>query len=112
MVSKKAAKAEVKVESKQPRDYELTVIISPEVIEERLDAIVDNLSQFVTGKGGSVADIQKWGKRKLAYPLKHFEEGNYILVRFNMEPTFTRELEANLHISEEVLRHLLIKSSN
>ena len=109
MVSKKAAKAQFKVESKQPRDYELTVIISPEVVEERFEAIVDNLSQFVTGKGGTVSVMERRGKRKLAYPINRFLEGNYVLAKFQMKPAFGKELEASLRISEKVLRHLLVR---
>ncbi|MFC2004073.1 30S ribosomal protein S6 [Chloroflexota bacterium] len=96
-------------EEEQLRDYELIIIISPEVDEEKLEATVNNLSQFLAGKGGIVSDIERWGKRKLAYPIRHFVEGNYVLTRFKMEPVLGKELEANLRISEEVLRHLLIR---
>jgi small subunit ribosomal protein S6 len=55
--------------------------------------------------------VEKWGKKKLAYPIKHFLEGNYVLTRFKVSPAQCKELEANLKITEEVLRHLLIKSN-
>ena len=74
-----------------------------------MDALIDNISQFVTGKGGTVSDIERWGKRKLAYPISRFMEGSYVLVRFKLKPTLGRELKANLQISEEVLRYLLIR---
>ena len=95
--------------SEKLRDYELVMIISPEVDEEKLEAAVSNVSQFVVGKGGVVSEVERWGKRKLAYPIKHFAEGDYVLTRFKMKPAFGKELEANLRISEEVLRHLLIR---
>ena len=101
-----------KVEDEQLRDYELVLIISPEVLGEQFDVVVDNLSQFITGKGGIISDVEQWGKRRLAYPIKHFEEGSYVLSRFKLKPTFSKELEANLQISEEILRHLLIKLSS
>jgi len=101
----------LKVEDEQLRDYELVLIISPEGGEEKFDAIIDNVSQFITGKGGIISDVERWGKRKLAYPIEHFEEGSYALARFKLKPTLSKELEANLQISEEVLRHLLIKLS-
>ena len=50
-----------------------------------------------------------WGKKKLAYPIGQFVEGSYVLAHFNLKPASTKELEANLQISEEVLRHLLVK---
>ena len=90
-------------------DYELVLIINPEVVEEKFETAIDNISRFIAGKGGVVADIERWGKKKLAYPIKRFVEGSYVLARFKLEPAFGKELEANLQISEEVLRHLLIK---
>jgi len=100
---------ELKTEDKQLRDYELVFIISPEVEEETLEATVGSVNQFITGKGGVISDEERWGKRKLAYPIRRFLEGNYVLTRFKMEPIWSKELEANLQISEDVLRHLLIK---
>ena len=90
-------------------DYEMVLIISPEVAEEEFEATMDNVGRFITGKGGIISDIERWGKRRLAYPIKHFVEGSYVLARFKLEPASGKELEANLRISEEVLRHLLIR---
>jgi small subunit ribosomal protein S6 len=96
-------------EDKELRDYELVVIISPEVTDEAVDGVIGRISQFITENGGSVSNIERWGKRKLAYPIKHFLEGNYVLARFKMKPELSRELEASLEISEEVFRHLLTR---
>ena len=105
MVSNKVA-AEA---GEQLRDYELVLVISPEVAEEEFEATIDNVSRFISGKGGVISDMERWGKRKLAYPIRHFVEGSYVLARFKMKPASGKELEANLRISEEVLRHLLIR---
>jgi len=91
------------------RDYELIVIVSPDVPEEELPTHLDKISEFITNKGGSVTEVERWGKRKLAYPINHFREGNYVLTRFKLEPGTTAELEANLRISEKILRHLLVR---
>lgn len=96
-------------EDEQLRDYELVLVISPEVVEEKFEATVDNISRFITEKGGVISDIERWGKRKLAYPIRHFVEGSYVLTHFKLNPASGKELEANLQISEEVLRHLLVK---
>ena len=112
MVSKRASKQALKVEDVQLRDYELVVIISPEVVDEKLEATIDNISQFITERGGIISSVDRWGKRKLAYPIKHFMEGSYVLVQFKLKPTLSKELEANLQISEDVLRHLLIRLSS
>ena len=90
-------------------DYEMVFIIRPDIDEERSEAVLNNISGFITGKGGTVADTERWGKRKLAYPIKHFGEGNYVLTKFRLPPASGKELEASLLISEDILRHLLIK---
>ena len=90
-------------------DYEMVLVISPEVAEEEFEATIENVSRFITGKGGVISDIERWGKRRLAYPIRRFVEGSYVLTRFKLKPAFGKELEANLRISEEVLRHLLIR---
>lgn len=105
MVSDKVATEE----GAQLLDYELVLVISPEVAEEEFEATIDNISRLITGKGGTVSDIERWGKRRLAYPIRHFVEGSYVLARFKLKPAFSKELGANLRISEEVLRHLLIR---
>ena len=112
MVSKRVSKKALKVEDKRLRDYELVLIISPEVEEEKFNATIDNISQFITGKGGIISNVERWGKRRLAYPIEHFMEGNYVLTQFKLKPALNKELEANLRISEELLRHLLVKLSS
>ena len=107
MTSKRIAK----VEDSRLREYELVLIISPEVEGEAVDVEVDKLSQSITGKGGIVADVERWGKRKLAYPIRHFMEGSYVLARFSLRPASCKDLEANLKLSEEVIRYLLINLS-
>ena len=90
------------------RDYELTVILKPDMDVEKLEARINAIGQFISDKGGIVSEIQKWGKRKLGYPIKHTLEGFYVLVKCKMKPASGKELEGNLRISEDVLRHLLI----
>jgi len=105
MVTTEAAK----VDDHRLQDYELVLIISPEVGDEALDATIDSVSKFITGSGGTISNVERWGKRRLAYPIKHFTEGSYVLTQFKLKPALSKEFEANLRISEEVLRHLLIK---
>lgn len=90
-------------------DYELVMVVSPELSDEEFEAEVEGVSRFVTERGGSISEVERWGKRKLAYPIKHFGEGSYVLSRFKLKPEFGRELEASLRISEKVLRHLLVR---
>ena len=99
----------IKAEDKRLHEYELTCIIRPEVVDEALETTINSVSQFITSKEGTITNVEQWGKRKLAYPIKHFSEGNYVLTQFQMDPKWSKELEASLQISEDVLRHLLIK---
>ena len=92
------------------RRYELVVIVSPEVAEDEMPDAVDRLiRQPVESEGGEVQETDHWGRRKLAYPIQRHQEGNYVLTQLNMDPQKTGELERSLQISEEVLRHLLIR---
>jgi small subunit ribosomal protein S6 len=102
-------KKEHKSEDTKSQEYELVYILNPEMSDESLETSVNNMTQFITGREGVVDGVDKWGKKKLAYPIKHFLEGNYILTKFKMSPKRCKELEANLRISEDVIRHLLIK---
>ncbi len=87
----------------------MVFIVSPEIADEALESKINGVSQFITGRNGVIDSVEQWGKKKLAYPLNHFLEGNYVLARFKLSPARCKELEANLKISEEILRHLLIK---
>jgi small subunit ribosomal protein S6 len=92
------------------RDYELVVILSPELAEEEVPAAIDRLSQLIADRGGEVTDINRWGRRKLAYPIKKQVEGNYLVTQVKLDPRRTTDIEAGLRISEEVLRHLLVRA--
>ena len=91
------------------RDYELVILISPQMADEEMSGVVDQVTTFVTERGGSVSQITPWGRRRMAYHIGDFEEANYVQANFAMDPKHTRELESNLTISEEVIRHLLMK---
>jgi small subunit ribosomal protein S6 len=91
------------------RDYELVVILSPELAEDDVPAAIDRLSQFIADRGGEVKEINRWGRRKLAYPIKKHLEGDYLVTQVKLEPGRTSDIEAGLRISEEVLRHLLVR---
>ena len=93
------------------RDYELVIVISPEVDEQETSGTVDRVNRFITERGGSVTSQEQWGGRRLAYPIQGYHEGNYFLTQFTSEPTLASELEANLVSSAEVIRHLLVKQA-
>lgn len=94
------------------RDYELIVIISPSITDDGVSAAIEKINQLINERNGSTTEVNQWGIRKLAYPIKDFTEGNYILTQFKMDPKLTAELEASLELWDEVLRHLLVRLSD
>ena len=91
------------------RDYELMYILSPEIIEEDVAANMEKVNQLIASRGGTVAETNAWGRRKLAYPIRKFLEGNYVLTRLKLDAKSTADLEASLGIDEGILRHLLVR---
>lgn len=91
--------------------YELVYIISPTVTDEELPNVLGKINELITKIGGSVSEVTQWGRKRLAYPIKKFGEGNYVLTRMELKPATAKELEATLKSSSEVLRYLLIKAT-
>ena len=89
--------------------YELTAIISPDVTEEGIGNLLERMTQSITQSGGAMIKVDRWGKRRLAYPIQHYREGDYVVAQFELEPSKTAELEASLKLWEELIRHLLVK---
>jgi small subunit ribosomal protein S6 len=92
------------------RDYELVVILNPEIGDDAVPQSIQKVEQGITSRGGSVADVNHWGRRRLAYPIKRHMEGNYVVSQIKLDPAQVPDLEASLRISEEVIRHLIIRA--
>ena len=90
-------------------EYELVVVLNPEIPEEDMPGAIERVTGAVTTRGGTVDEVQPWGRRKLAYPIRRHLEGNSILTNIKLDPARAHDLESNFMISEEVLRHLLIR---
>jgi small subunit ribosomal protein S6 len=101
--------SEKTVTKEKLNSYELIVILKPDLAEEKLETAIENIKKSITGKGGTIQEALKWGKRRLAYEIKHCKEGVYILYHFQTKASQNRDLETYLKISDDVLRHLLIK---
>ena len=91
------------------RDYELVMVINPEADESQVAAMVERVTHFVTERGGTITEQANWGIRRLAYPIRRFQEGNYALTRFVLDAKDVLELERTLEATEDVLRHLVTK---
>jgi len=91
------------------RDYELGLIINPEVSEEETRAVLDRVEQIVANYGGQIVRVNQWGRRRLAYPIERHREGFYVFVDMILTPETVSELERTLKVSETVLRHMTKK---
>ena len=96
----------------KPREYELVVVISPALDEDETKGTVERIHGLITGAGGELIKEEEWGMRRLAYPIKDFTEGSYFLTEFTTDPQQTRPLENAIGLSEDILRHLLIRIEN
>jgi small subunit ribosomal protein S6 len=92
-------------------EYELVAIVSPDASDEVVAGKIDGVSQIISGRQGVVDETQRWGKKRLAYPIKKYIEGNYSLVRFKLEPAHIREVRDVLENDADVLRYLVVKRS-
>jgi small subunit ribosomal protein S6 len=91
------------------RDYELIFIIQPNLEDEERVVLVENVQEWVAAVEGQIAKLDYWGQRKLAYPIRKFQEGYYVLMHVQLPPDGVRELERRFQISEQVLRYLTVK---
>lgn len=91
------------------RDYELAIIVSPNIESEGVTAAVEKVSGMVGAINGKVTSVDVWGRRALAYAIDNHREGTYVLLQANMPPAGLTELERNLKLSEEIIRYLLVK---
>lgn len=91
------------------RQYELVMLVHPDVDEERLEAVVERVRRVASDHGGSIVSEDNWGRRKLAYKIGRFTEANYHLANIEMEGSGTTMLDNSLKLTDDVIRHLLIR---
>jgi small subunit ribosomal protein S6 len=89
------------------REYELIFIVHPDLDDAAFKEIVERVQGWITGAGGVVSKVDLWGKRKLAYEIRKQKDGQYVLMKTEMQPTFTAELERNLRFVEPIMRFLV-----
>jgi len=89
------------------RDYELGLIINPDVGEEQARAIVERVSQSIISNGGQVVRVNAWGRRRMMYPIQHHRDGLYFFFDLIMPTVAVVEIERGLRVNEDVMRHLM-----
>ena len=90
------------------RTYEALYICTPELEEGDIQTVSQEVENLVTSNGGSNVRSEIWGKRKLAYMVKKYSEGSYILMRFQSPPEFVAKLELWFRLSDSVFRYLVV----
>ena len=91
------------------RQYELMVILDPELDDRTVAPSLDKLLSVVKKDGGSVDNVDIWGRRRLAYDIKKKSEGIYAVVRMSAEPATALELDRQLNLNESILRTKLLR---
>jgi len=91
------------------RPYEALYIVPPELSDEDITAVTEKYKKAVEDQGGEVESVNRWEKRRLAYPIKGQNEGIYVLMTFKGEAKVEAELGRLLRIADEVLRHLIVR---
>jgi len=88
-------------------NYETIFIINPNLEEEAIKALIEKFSSIINSDG-KVSEVNEWGKKKLAYPMKKHSEGYYVLVNFEANPSLIAELERNYRITDEVIKFIVV----
>ena len=91
------------------RQYELMVILDPETEERTVDKTMDKFLTVVKNDGGTVDNVDIWGRRRLAYDIKKKSEGLYVVVTMTAEPATAQELDRQLNLSESIMRTKLLR---
>lgn len=90
------------------RKYEMIFIQNPSLDEEAVNANIEKFKGIIENGGGSVDNVDVWGKRKLAYEINKVNEGFYTLVNFTASPELPKELDRVLRITDGIMRHIIV----
>jgi small subunit ribosomal protein S6 len=91
------------------RPYEVMIILDAGLEEEATRSAIDRASELIRSRGGVPGSIDRWGRRRFAYELKHKWEGYYVVLRAEAEPSVMAELDRSLFLADEVLRHKVVR---
>jgi small subunit ribosomal protein S6 len=91
------------------RFYEVMFIVRPDVLEEDLDKLIEGFRTTVTNGGGEVRSVEKMGRRRLAYTVRKFNDGNYVLLTIDADGPLVAELERRMRVSEPVIKFITVR---
>lgn len=89
--------------------YELALVVSAKIEDDAREATVEKAKGYITRFGGTISEVEEWGKKKLAYEIQHQTEGYFYFIQFEAETTAPGELERRVRIMDNVLRYLCVK---
>jgi small subunit ribosomal protein S6 len=92
------------------RYYEFMYIVNPEIEADDLQEVTARVGQMIADGGGEVLRLESWGRRRLAYPIRKFREGHYLVAYIQLDPEAIAGLKGRLALTEEVIRYLLVKT--
>ncbi len=90
--------------------YELALVVNARIEDDARIAVVEKAKEYVTRAGGTITDVEDWGKKKLAYDIQKMGEGFYYFIHFDAETTAPAELERHVRIMDNVLRFLCVRT--
>ena len=90
--------------------YELAVVVSAKIEDEERAAVVDKCKALIERFGGTITNVDDWGKKRLAYEIQKMKEGFYYFIQFEAESSAPAEIESRIHIMDNVLRYLVVKN--
>ena len=88
--------------------YELALVVSAKIEDEARAAVVEKAKAYVERFGGTITEVEEWGKKRLAYEIQKMREGFYYFIQFEAETTCPAELETRMRIMDNVLRYLIV----
>jgi small subunit ribosomal protein S6 len=94
--------------SRVQRDYDLGVVINPDVGDDQARAIVERITQTIATNGGQLVRVNAVGRRRLAYPIEHHRDGLYFFFDMSLPPEASTEVERTLRVNEDIIRHLML----
>ncbi|MBR3642416.1 MAG: 30S ribosomal protein S6 [Lachnospiraceae bacterium] len=89
--------------------YELCVVLNAKIEDEERAAVLEKIKGYITRFGGTITNVDEWGKKKLAYEVQKMTEGFYYFIQFDAETDAPREIENRVRIMENVMRFLVVK---
>ena len=92
--------------------YETIIIIDPNVEEENIEGIIDEVQNLISGSGGEEIKVDKWGKRRLAYEVQGNRDGIYVLIDYMAESEFIRRLARYCGLTEQIIKYMTVRAEN